>query len=93
MATITTQQPLELAPWNEAPLGAWVALPDISGPSRPKMAFLAHLVGRVVESLTEAGFPVLGSRHPGSVSTGEKAQIGRERIWVRAYFMGFVAPF
>jgi len=93
MAIITAQQPLVVAPWSEAPLGTGVAVLDISGPSERKMAFLARLVGRVVEFFPEIGFPALGSLHPGSVSTREKAQIGRERTWVRAYFMGFIAPF
>ena len=92
MATTTAQQPLEVAPWNEAPLGASVAVPSISGPSKRKMAFLARLVGRVVEFFPEIGFPALGARPPGSVPTKEKTELEMERTWARAYFMGFMAP-
>ena len=88
MATTTAQQPLEVATRNEAPFGAWVAVPGISGASNSKMAFLARLAERVVESLTETGFPVLGSRHPGSVSTRVKAELAKERACASAYFMG-----
>ena len=93
MATTTAQQPIEVAPRSKAPLGAWVAVPGISGPSKRNSAFLARLAENVMESLTEVGLPTLGSRHPGSFSTREKAPIGRERIWASAYFMGFMAPF
>ena len=88
MATTTAQQPIEVAPRNEAPLGTWVAVPDISGSSKPKMALLARFAERVVESLMEAGSPTLGSRHPGSISTREKAELALERARASGYFVG-----
>ena len=88
MATITDQQPIEVAPRREAPLGGWGAVPGTSGPPKREKAFLARLAGRVVEFLTEAGFPALGPRHPGSVSTREKAELEMERARTSAYFLG-----
>ena len=87
MATTTALQPIEVAPRSEAPLGVWAAVPGISGPSKRKMAFLARLAERFVESLTDAGFPTLGSRHSRSLSTREKAELEMERTWANAYCM------
>ena len=81
MATTTAQQHLDFAPWSEAPLGAWVAAPDDSRPPERKMPFLARLGERFVESLTEVGFPALGSRHSGSLSSRGKAELEMERTW------------
>jgi len=88
MASITDHKFLEFAPLSKAPLGGWAAVTWISGPSNNRMAFLARLARRVVESLTEAGFPVLGARHPDSVSTREKADLEKERVWASAYLVG-----
>ena len=92
MAT-TAQQPLEVAPWSAAPLGAWVAVPGISGTSKPQVDFLARLAGRMVEFFSGFGFPELGSRHPGPVSRTEKADREKDMAWASAYFMGFMAPY
>jgi len=88
MASITAHKFLEVAPRSKTPLGAWAAVAWISGPSNSKMAFLARLAERVVDSLTEAGFPVLGARHPDSVSTREKTDLDNERAWASAYLVG-----
>ena len=93
MATTTAQQPLGIAPWSTAPLGAWVAVPGISGTSKRKSAFLGRLVGRVVEFFPGLSFPKLGSRHPSSISASEKAKLAKGRVWASAYFMEFMAPF
>ena len=88
MATRTAQMPPGVAPRSEAPLGGWVAVAGISGPSNSKMAFLVRLAERIVESLTEVGFPALGSRDPGSVSTREKADLEKEKAWASGYLFG-----
>ncbi len=88
MATTTAQRPPEVAPRSEAPLGDWVAVTDNSRPSNSKIAFLARLAERIVESLTDVGFPVLGSRHPDSVSSREEADLEKERAWASGYFVG-----
>ena len=88
MATTTAQRALQIAPRSEAPLGARVAVTGISGPSNSKIALLSRLAERMVESLTEVGFPALGSRHPNSVSSREKADLEKERAWASGYFVG-----
>ena len=88
MAIITAQRSLEVAPWSEAPLGAWVAAPDNSRPPKRKMAFLARLAGRVVVFFPEIGFPALGSHHSESLSTRGKAELETEGTWANAYCIG-----
>ena len=88
MATTTAQQPLDFAPWSEAPRGTWVAAPDNSGPPKRKMAFLARLAGRVVEFFPEIGFPALGSLLSDSLSTRGKAELETEKTCANAYCMG-----
>ena len=88
MAIITAQRPLEVATCNDAPLGAGVAVLDISGSSERKMAVLARLAERLAESLTEACFPALGSHHSESLSTRGKAELETEGTWANAYCIG-----